>query len=236
VRPRMFRESEKEAVAMSRETLGLSEALTGYIRTVGLAEHPVAARLREETARMEEANMQLSPEQGRFLAFLVTLLGAKRCIEVGTFTGYSSLVTALALPPGGALLCCDVSETWTGMARQAWAEAGVADKITLEIAPALETLDTRLAEGWAGTVDLMFVDADKENYPAYLDRAVSLLRPGGVLAFDNVLWSGAVADPEDRRETTEGIRAANLGVAEHPALFHVLVPVGDGMMLAVKTG
>ncbi|MCR9254848.1 MAG: class I SAM-dependent methyltransferase [Alphaproteobacteria bacterium] len=220
---------------MSRETLALTEALTDYIRTVGVPEHPVATRLRADTASMEEANMQLSAEQGRFLAFLVTLTGARRCVEIGTFTGYSSLVTALALPADGALLCCDVSDEWTGMARNAWAEAGVADKITLQIAPALETLDAKLAEGWAGTVDLMFVDADKESYPAYLDRASTLLRPGGVLAFDNVLWGGSVADPTDRKETTVAIRETNKAIADHPDLFHVLLPVGDGMMLAVKT-
>lgn len=219
---------------MSRETLGLSDAVTAYIRDVGLEEHPVAIKLRATTAEMSEANMQLSPEQGRFLAFLVTLTGARRCVEVGTFTGYSSLVTALALPQDGHLVCCDVSEEWTTIAKDAWAEAGVAERITLKIAPAIETLDAYLEQGWAGTVDLMFIDADKESYPAYLARAIKLLRSGGVLAFDNVLWGGSVADPSDTQETTSAIRVANQAVADHPDLFHVLLPVGDGMMLGVR--
>jgi len=191
-------------------------------------------RLREETASMEQANMQIGPEQGQFMALLVELIGARSVLEVGTFTGYSALAMAAALPENGALVACDVSEEWTAIGRRYWEEAGVAHKIELRLAPALETLDALLAEGRAGTFDFAFIDADKEGYDAYYERALELVRLGGLIALDNTLWEGKVVDPAATDVDTEAIRAINAKLALDERVTLSLIPVGDGLTLARK--
>ena len=191
-------------------------------------------RLREETASMEQANMQISPEQGQFMALLVELIGARSVLEIGTFTGYSALAMAVALPENGVLVACDVSEEWTAIGRRYWEEAGVGHKIELRLAPALETLDALLAEGRAGTFDFAFIDADKEGYDAYYERALELVRLGGLIALDNTLWEGKVADPAATDVDTEAIRAINAKLALDERVTLSLIPVGDGLTLARK--
>lgn len=211
---------------------GLDGALGDYIREFGVHETDLQRALREETAGLAEAAMQISPEQGGFMALLVKLMGARQCLEVGTFTGYSALTVAAALPEGGRLVCCDVSEEWTAVGRRYWERAGVADRIDLRIAPALETLDCLLADGAAGSFDFAFIDADKENYDGYYERCLRLVRPGGAIAVDNVLWSGKVADPEDDSETTRAIRALNEKIAGDDRVEACLLTIGDGLTLA----
>lgn len=218
---------------MSRRTLGLTDALQAYVLEHN-PEHPLLAELRAETAHSEWARMQISPEQGAFMSWLVRLMGVRRALEVGVFTGYSSLTVALALPPDGTLLACDVNEEWTGIARRYWQRAGVERKITLELRPAVETLDQRLAAGEAATYDFAFVDADKENYVAYYERCLALLRVGGVLLVDNVLWGGNVADPRDARETTTAIRRLNRHAVSDRRVETTLLPIGDGVLLVRK--
>ena len=191
-------------------------------------------RLREETAALEMAQMQIGPEQGQFMALLVELMGARKTLEVGTFTGYSALAVALALPEVGRLVACDISEEWTAMGRRYWEEAGVAHKIDLRLAPALETLDELLTEGSAGTFDFAFIDADKEGYDAYYERSLELIRTGGLIAFDNTLWEGKVVDPTATDVDTEAIRAINTKLAGDERVTLSLLPVGDGLTLARK--
>jgi caffeoyl-CoA O-methyltransferase len=217
---------------MSNGSIGLDEALNAYMVQAGVREHPVLAELRRTTAEMPNANMQVTPEEGAFLAMLVRLLPARRILEVGTFTGYSSTAMALAQPPDGRIVCCDVSQEWTDVARRAWADAGVADRMTLHLAPAVETLDALLAAGEAGSYDLAFIDADKPGYDAYYERALQLVRAGGLIAIDNVLWSGRVADPADRDESTEAIRALNAKIASDERVDVVMLPLADGLTLA----
>jgi predicted O-methyltransferase YrrM len=217
---------------MTNKTIGISDELHSYVLDVGVREPDVLARLREETASLPEHNMQIAPEQGALLSLLVELLGARRCLEVGTFTGYSSTAIALALPEDGELTCCDVSREWTDVARRYWADAGVADKVDLRIAPALETLDALLDEGREDGYDLAFVDADKTGYDAYYDRLLRLVRPGGLIAFDNMLWGGRVADPSHDDADTAAIRALNRRLAEDDRITMVLLPVADGVTLA----
>ena len=217
---------------MSTRTHGLSDELAAYVRTTGIREPAVLARLREETASLPEANMQVAPEQGAFLALLAELIGARRCLEVGTFTGYSSLAVALALPDDGRIVCCDVSEEWTGIARRFWQEAGVVDKVDLRIAPATETLDALIADGEEETYDFAFVDADKPGYDGYYERLLRLVRPGGLIAFDNVLWGGRVADESETDDSTTALRALNEKLRGDERVSLVLLPVGDGMTLA----
>ena len=219
---------------MTRRTSHLSEELYAYLLDISLRELPVMRRLREETASMEQANMQIGPEQGQFMALLVELIGARSVLEVGTFTGYSALAMAVALPENGALVACDVSEEWTAIGRRYWEEAGVAHKIELRLAPALETLDALLAEGRAGTFDFAFIDADKEGYDAYYERALELVRLGGLIALDNTLWEGKVADPAATDVDTEAIRAINAKLALDERVTLSLIPVGDGLTLARK--
>lgn len=219
---------------MSNKTIGISDELAAYVREVGTREPAVLARLREETMSLPQHNMQVAPEQGAFLALLAELTGARRCIEVGTFTGYSSLSVALALPDDGRLVCCDVSEEWTAVARRYWAEAGVADKVDLRIAPAVETLDAMVAGGEESTYDFAFVDADKAGYAVYYERLLTLLRPGGLIAFDNVLWSGKVADESVDDPDTSALRALNAALRTDERVSMVLLPVGDGLTLARK--
>lgn len=219
---------------MSNKTLGLSDTLSAYLLRVSLREPPLLAQLREETSRDPMARMQIAPEQGQFMQLLLKLMGARRCIEVGVFTGYSSLCTALVLPEDGYLLACDVDENWTATARRYWAEAGVADKIELRIAPALDTLDAELKAGRGSSYDFAFIDADKSNYLNYYECCLQLLRPGGLIAVDNVLWSGRVAEPENRERDTEAIRTFNTFVQADARVDMSLVPVADGLMLCRK--
>jgi len=217
---------------MSNRTIQLSDELYAYAQRVGVREPDLLRQLREETARLPQSRMQISPEQGALMAMLVGLMGARRCLEVGTFTGYSALSVALALPADGRLVCCDLSREWTDVARRYWDSAGVADRIELRIGPAIDTLDALLAEGDADSFDFAFIDADKPNYDGYYERALRLVRPGGVIAIDNVLWSGAVIDPEDDTPDTRAIRALNDKIAGDERVDAVLVPIGDGLTLA----
>lgn len=221
---------------MSTRTIAIDDALYDYMLRISLREHPVLRRLREETRGMPNAGMQISPEQGQFLALLVRLTGARRILEVGTFTGYSALAMALAMPADGRLTACDVSEEWTRVARRAWAEAGVDGKIDLRLAPALDTLSGLIAAGDGGRFDLIFIDADKENYRAYYERALVLLRAGGLVAVDNVLWGGSVVDPRKSDPDTDAIRAFNAALSGDVRIDLSLVPIGDGLTLARKRG
>jgi caffeoyl-CoA O-methyltransferase len=191
-------------------------------------------RLREETAPRADAGLQLSPEQGQFLGMLVRLMGARRALEVGVFTGLSSLHVALAMPPEGRLIACDVNAASAAIARRYWREAGVADKIELRLAPAIDTLDALLGEGAAGSFDFAFVDADKENYGRYYERVLKLLRPGGLTAFDNVLWHGRVIDDAAQDEDTRAIREFNAKLHVDERVWLSLAPIGDGITLALK--
>ena len=217
---------------MANTTIGLSDDLASYVREVGTREPEVLARLRQETAEIPEHGMQIAPEEGAFLAMLAQLTGAHRCIEIGTFTGYSSTVVALALPADGRIVCCDVSAEWTSLARKYWEEAGVADKIDLRLAPAAETLDGLLADGEEGRYDFAFVDADKAGYDGYYERLMRLVRPGGLIAFDNTLWGGAVLDPGAADEDTRALRALNRKLAVDERVTLCLLPVADGVTLA----
>ena len=219
---------------MSNTTFGLSADLRRYLISTSVREPEVLGRLREETAGLPLAMMQISPEQGQFMALLVKMLRARRCLEVGTFTGYSALWVALALPPDGRLTACDVSAEWTSIGQRYWQEAGVASKIDLHLAPALETLDRLIAQGEEGQYDFAFIDADKGNYWNYYERAVRLLRPGGLIAVDNTLWSGRVADAEDRDATTSVIRDFNTRLGQDPRVLISMLPLGDGVTLIWK--
>ena len=219
---------------MSNRTIDLTDRLYDYLLKVSLRESPLLAELRAETAKLPMAGMQISPEQGQFMALLAELIGARRALEVGTFTGYSSLVVALAMPADGKLVACDVSEEFTAIARRYWARAGVAAKIDLRLAPALDTLGKLLADGGAGTFDLAFIDADKKEYDGYYEAVLKLLRPGGLLLVDNVLWDGAVADPKKRDSDTLAIRALNKKLHDDKRISLSLIPIGDGLTLARK--
>ena len=219
---------------MANRSLGLDERLYDYLLDVSLREPDILRRLREETAGMPLAVMQIAPEQGQFMALLIELTGARRTLELGVFTGYSSLAVALALPADGHITACDVSAEFTAVARRYWAEAGVADKIELRLAPALETLDALLADGRAGTYDFAFIDALKTEYADYFERVIELLRPGGLAAIDNVLWDGRVADPDDTDEDTVAIRAFNVKLLADQRVSLSLLPLADGLTLARK--
>ena len=209
-------------------------ALADYVDANWLRDTPLKRRLREETGKMRQAGMQISAHQGQQMAAIARMIGARYAVEVGTFTGYSALCVAEALPKDGKLWCCDVSEEWTRIARRYWKEAGVADRIELTIAPALETLDGLLKQNLAGRIDLAFIDADKTNYDAYYERCLSLLRPRGVILIDNVLWGGSVANLADKDEDTEAIRALNAKLQRDARVDLALFSVGDGMTCAVK--
>ena len=212
----------------------MDDALYDYLSSVSLREPGVLRRLREETAKMPQHNMQIGPEQGQFMALLIELTGARKCLEVGTFTGYSALAVALALPDDGRLIACDISEEFTARAKPFWEEAGVAGKIELRIGPALDTLDALIEGGESGTFDFAFIDADKVNYLGYFQRALDLARPGGLICVDNVLWNGAVADPSRNDEDTEAIRAFNAALTNDPRISLSMLPMGDGLTLARK--
>ena len=219
---------------MSNRSITLTDSLYDYLLSVSLREVPVLERLRQETAADPRAIMQISPEQGQFMALIARLIGARRCLEVGVFTGYSSLVTALALPEDGRIVACDVSEEWTSVARRYWREAGVAHKIDLRLAPALQTLDGLLAAGEAGRYDLAFIDADKENYGRYYERVLELLRPNGLVMFDNTLWSGKVADSKFDDDDTVALRELNRRLHTDQRVDVSLTPIGDGLTLVRK--
>jgi caffeoyl-CoA O-methyltransferase len=217
---------------MSSRTLNMSERVHAYLLGTTSREPEILRRLRAETGPMEFSGMQISPEQGELMAFLVRLLGVRRYLEIGTFTGYSALAVALALPEDGRVTACDVSEDWTTVARRFWREAGVGHKIDLRLAPAIETLDRLLADGAAGSYDFIFIDADKPNYDGYYERALKLIRPGGLIGVDNVLWGGSVADPDNNTESTQAIRALNVKMQADPRIDYSLLPIGDGLALA----
>lgn len=217
---------------MSRSTIAVDDRLARYLDEINRPETPVQRALREETAKLPQAGMQIGANQGAFMGFLIKLIGARCALEIGTFTGYSALAVAAALPADGKLICCDVSEEWTSIARRAWTEAGLADKIELKLRPAARTLDALIAAGGAGSFDFAFIDADKENYDRYYEQCLVLVRKGGLIAVDNVLWNGAVADPENQAETTRAIRALNEKMRGDERIDFSLVPVGDGISLA----
>jgi len=221
---------------MSPRTLGLSETVSQYLRHVGLREPAVLRSVREDTLQLPGAHMQIAPEQGQLMAFLARLTGARNCLEIGTFTGYSALAVALALPPEGRVLACEIDATYAAIARQHWQRAGLAHKIDLKLGAALDTLDTMLGDGLAERFDMAFIDADKESVLAYYERCLALLKRGGLLLIDNTLWGGAVADPADRAPETEALRALNSKVHADPRVEMVLVPIGDGLTLARRVG
>lgn len=219
---------------MTRRTLALDDRLYAYLLDHSLREHPELAALREATSTHPRARMQIAPEQGQFMALLVRLIGARRTIEIGVFTGYSALAVALALPDDGRILACDISDEYTSQARPYWSRAGVAHKIELVLAPALATLDARLATGEAGHYDFAFIDADKENYDAYYERCLRLVRAGGLIAFDNTLWGGRVAqavDPAPDADTA-ALQRLNRKLHRDERIDLALLPIGDGLTLA----
>ncbi|MGD0869548.1 MAG: class I SAM-dependent methyltransferase [Bryobacteraceae bacterium] len=219
---------------MSRTYTPMTERLAEYVRTVTLREPEALRRLREETENHPQASCQIAPEQGQFLHLLVRLMGARKALEVGVFMGYSSTWVALALPMDGKLVACDVSEEFTARARKTWRAAGVESRIDLRLAPALATLDALIAGGDAGTFDFAFIDADKPNYSNYYERALALLRPGGLIAVDNVLWKGKVADPEQQDADTLTMRAFNRKLHQDHRVALAMATMGDGLTLACK--
>jgi len=216
---------------MSKGSIGLSDELNAYLIAVGAREPEVLGFLRTETAVMPEAGMQIAVEQGALLSMLVKLLNARRVLEVGTFTGYSSTAMALALPPDGRIVCCDVSKEFTNVARRTWAAAGVEDRVDLRLAPALETLETLLAADGPGSFDMAFIDADKTNYRGYVEAALLLVRQGGLIAIDNVLWRGRVIDAAETDADTQAIRDLNAALATDERVDIAMLPIADGVTL-----
>jgi predicted O-methyltransferase YrrM len=226
---------------MSTQSLNLSDAsgqlqphLYDYLLSVSLREPATLTQLRQETAQHPAGDMQIAPEQGQFMALLVQLMGAKKTLEIGTFTGYSTLWVALALPPEGRIVACDVSEDYTAIARRHWQAAGVVDKIDLRLAPALDTLEQLLNDGQANTFDFAFIDADKANYLAYSEKCLQLIRPGGLIAIDNVLWGGQVVDSHVNDEATVSIRTLNQTLHRDRRVELTMVAIADGLTLALK--
>jgi predicted O-methyltransferase YrrM len=219
---------------MSAETINLTKTLYAYLLKQSLREHPVLKELREETHKLADYNMQISPEQGQFMTLLIELLSAKKTLDIGTFTGYSALVAALALPQHGTVITCDMSEDWTQIAGKFWKKAGVLNKIKLRLAPATETLRQLIDQGETGTFDFAFIDADKSNYGEYYEQSLLLLRTGGLVAIDNVLWGGNVADPAINDAATRAIRSLNEKILHDERVTISMLPVGDGLTLARK--
>lgn len=218
---------------MSNKTLSISEELYAYMLSVSLREPEILRQLRVETALDENANMQISPEQGQFMGLLVKLLGAKKTLDIGVYTGYSSLCIGLALPPDGRVIACDVNREWTDIARHYWHKAGIMDRIELHLAPAQQTLKSLLDSG-ADNFDFAFIDADKINYDSYYELCLQLIRPGGLIAIDNVLWDGAVVDTSINDADTVAIRTLNQKIHADPRVEITLVPIADGLTLARK--
>ena len=218
---------------MSKHTM-LTDPLYQYLWASIDREPDVLRQCREETAVLPLARMQIAPDQGQFMALLVKLIGARRILEIGTFTGYSALAMALAMPSDASIVCCDLSREWTDIAQRYWRQAGVSDKIELHLQPALQTLDTLVGQGGVGGFDLAFIDADKESYREYYERCLQLLRPGGLILIDNVLWGGAVIDDGVQDVDTVAIRALNADLKSDGRIDLAMVPVGDGLTLAVK--
>jgi len=219
---------------MSNRTLQVTDEIYDYLIDISLREPVVLTELREWTAEHPRYPMQIAPEQGQFMALLVSLMGARRCLEIGVFTGYSSLAVALSLPEDGSIVACDVSEEYTAVAREFWNKAGVAGKIDLRLAPATETLDELLAAGEAGQFDFAFIDADKSSYLGYFERCLALLRPGGLIAVDNTLWSGRLVDGREQDEDCRALREFNRALHGDDRIDLSLVPIGDGLTLARK--
>lgn len=219
---------------MTARTLNLDDALYQYLLDVSLRETPLLKRLRDETQALPMARWQVAPEQGQFLALLVKLTGGRRLLEVGTFTGYSALCMAAALPADGSLICCDIPGDYNAIARQYWQEAGLAGRIDLRLAPALETLAELERQGQGESFDLVFIDADKANYPGYLEHALRLLRVGGLAVFDNTLWSGRVLEVNPESADTQAIQALNRALKDDARVDLSLLPLGDGLTLCRK--
>jgi predicted O-methyltransferase YrrM len=219
---------------MTNRTLNLDDDLYRYLLDVSLRETPLLRRLRDETAQLANARWQIAPEQGQFMALLVQLTGARRIIEVGTFTGYSALCMAQAMPADGRLICCDIPGEYNATAERYWREAGLAGRIEQRLAPALETLAALRAAGQEGGFDLIFIDADKTNYPAYLEHALGLVRQGGLILFDNTLWSGRVLEQNPDSADTRAIQALNRVLKDDPRIDLSLLPLGDGLTLCRK--
>ena len=220
---------------MSNRTLSIDDRVYDYLLSVSLKESDLLKQLRAETAAIEFSEMQIAPEQGQFMALLVKLIGARRALEIGTFTGYSSISIAAALPHGGELVCCDDSDEWTLMAKKYWQQAGLEDRIDFRLGDAGKTLQALIDEGQTGTFDFIFIDADKQNYPLYYELSLSLLRAGGLMAVDNTLWSGDVADPENMEPGTRAIRRFNDMLKQDERVEISLVPIGDGLTLVYKS-
>ena len=219
---------------MTVRILDLTPKLYDYILSVSLRETPLMKRLREETAALPSGSMQIPPEQGQFMAFLVKLVRARRCLEIGTFTGYSALWVASALPADGSLICCDTNAKTTAIAKRYWKEAGVADKIDLQLAPALKTLEKLIAAGSPGTFDFIFIDADKDNYDRYYEAGLRLLHPDGLMVFDNMLWGGSVAHASASDRDTEALKALNAKLRADERIDLSLLAIGDGVSLVRK--
>jgi predicted O-methyltransferase YrrM len=223
-----------EFCRLSNRTLSLDDRVYDYLLAVSVKESDVLAQLREETAGIEFSEMQIAPEQGQFMALLVKLIGARRALEIGTFTGYSSISIAAALPDDGELICCDDSEEWTAMAKKYWRLSGVEDRIQLKLGDAIKTLQDLIDAGQAGAFDFIFIDADKQNYTDYYELSLRLLRDGGLIAVDNTLWSGDVANPTNQEPGTRAIRKFNDMIRQDERVEISLVPIGDGLTLARK--
>ncbi|OKH20621.1 SAM-dependent methyltransferase [Hydrococcus rivularis NIES-593] len=221
---------------MANKTFGMERNLYEYFQSIALREPEILTQLRQETAKHPMANMQIAPEQGQFMTLLVQLMGAKKTLEIGVFTGYSTLAIALALPPEGTIVACDISEEYTAIARRYWEKAGVIHKIDLRIAPAIETLEQLIAQGQVNTFDFAFIDADKSNYDNYYEQALQLVRPGGLIAIDNVFWGGKVADPDATDNRTQVIRRLNQKIHQDDRVTMSLVPIADGLTLVRKRG
>ncbi|HEY4343009.1 MAG TPA: class I SAM-dependent methyltransferase [Parvibaculum sp.] len=212
----------------------LPEKIDAYVNSLVAAETDAQKRLRDETKKLPTAGMQIAPDQGAFLTLLVGAIGAKNAIEIGTFTGYSAIAIARALPSNGKLICCDVSDEWTSIAKRYWKDAGVDRRIELKLAPALETLEGLIGKGKEGTFDFAFIDADKTGYDAYYEACLKLLRPSGLIAIDNVLWSGAVIDDKANDADTVALRALNIKISNDARVDAALATIGDGVMLVRK--
>ena len=219
---------------MTRHTVGVSEELNEYLLAVSVRENHILRRLRDRMRDHPRASMQIAPEQGQLMALLARLVNAVNCIEIGVFTGYSALWTALALPDHGRLIACDINEEWTNVAKEYWEEAGVSHKIDLRLAPALETLDSLIAAGRSGEFDFVFIDADKESYVKYFERSLQLCRPGGLITVDNVLWNGDVVNADSQDADTRAIRAFNEKLHHDERIDLSLLPIADGLTLARK--